>query len=429
MKWLKNPSLVLMACMAAASSSAYAAPMIFAAQQSQLKPACPPSGNRDGTGFSWFNLQGPHGLREWIQVCFSQCSNINSEDVPHCRVNDGGQPLFVVVEEDNSSDAPQFIQVGEPGFQVITTAAPQFVVEQEPTFEVVNSPTQTSTDSPSETHSSEHDESQSTAQPEPSAEPSPEPEPEPSPIPPPPPPPPTNVPLEPGQVSECEKTVHMGITSIYETSNPNLNYGACANINDGRGYSFGCVQFTTATSGLAVIRAYQNMVGGPTPMDRYLPGLQNSNGKVQWSGWGVTDGLDGFCDTVRSLAGDYHFQRAQRKVSDEQYLYPAYDLAYKHGVTTPLFRGQIYDTCIQLGCGTAQSILESMTVDRNNEYASLEAFINAREWRLAGFGPAFPGTVYRLNSYRYALRNGHLRFTDHVRVLDNGGHSTFDVTC
>ncbi|KAJ3219076.1 hypothetical protein HDU67_002732 [Dinochytrium kinnereticum] len=432
---MKFGSAALFALLAASSAVVKASPIIIAAQQSISKPACPAAGNGDGSGSPGSLCKNSKDCVSGSRCINSQCSIINSSNVPHCRLNADDKPIFVEVLDDESLAAPppQFIQEGNPSFQVI-----------EPSFkEVTTTTTTTSTiEAPSSTDSPESTEEASAPPAETPAPEAPAPAPEtpapapvaPAPVPVPEERSPTKSPpgaLRPEQISKCETELHIRMTSVYETSKTELDFGMCGNINDGRGYSFGCVQFTTATSGLSVYRYYKRLVKEAyarkeldsdwTPMDRFEGPLSRSNGKVSWSGEGEVWELGGFCDVVRNLANDPFFQEAQLHVSKTYYMDPAYELAYRHGVTSQLFRGQIYDTAIQLGPGTAQSILENMSVDPNNEAESLRQFMWAKQQRLPGFGPAFPGTQYRIDSYRRALDRGYLRFDDEVRFLDNSG--------
>ncbi|KAJ3094377.1 hypothetical protein HDU96_001712 [Phlyctochytrium bullatum] len=408
---------------------------------------CPPQGNKDGTGSPGSICRNSNDCVSGSKCFQSQCSLItNNTAIPLCRLTDDPIPVFVQVEPEKSDDpnlTPQFVQVEGVTFKIVTTetfVAPVFRIDDVETATATTSGrggatpspnpnvsltsfsgTATSTSAPGPTPGQSGGEQPSSTASQPAATPTPQ-GPQLS---------EQGRPLTVAEVGECEKRIHLGITSIYETSSPRLNFGACSNINDGNGFSFGCVQFTTASSGLEVVQTYQRLVGGSTSLDRYIWGLDNAR-KVgrQYSGWGVTDGLDGFCEAVNALANDRRWQQAQLMVQESHYLNPAYEIAYRFGVTAPLFRGQIYDTCIQLGCGTAQSIMEGMgRVDPGNEEGYMRNYIRERENRLWGFGPAYPGTKYRLTSYTYAIDKGYLRFSDRVQVLDNGGYSVFDVTC
>ncbi|KAJ3131787.1 hypothetical protein HK101_004678, partial [Irineochytrium annulatum] len=234
----------------------------------------------------------------------------------------------------------------------------------------------------------------------------------------------------------CQYNLILQMTSTYETGSANLNYGACGNNNDGAGYSFGMVQFTTASTGYDVAAEYdslyQNQYGYGSKMGQYLGALKNSKSSGRWgsSGWGNTDGLDGFCDAVKSLKDDPLWQKAQDDVEFKGYFEKINVMADWYGLTSPLLKGQLFDYNIQLGDAVSlfKKVISNNGGDPNShshgfadEGAALQAFLWARLKKYDEMGGAFPGTAYRVKSYQHALDAGYLYFQDSIEYLDNGG--------
>lgn len=59
--------------------------------------------------------------------------------------------------------------------------------------------------------------------------------------------------------TDCQTSLLLQLTNIYETSHPNFTYNVCVTLADGHGYSAGIIQFTTGTgSAQEVISDYSN---------------------------------------------------------------------------------------------------------------------------------------------------------------------------
>ena len=94
-----------------------------------------------------------------------------------------------------------------------------------------------------------------------------------------------------------------------------LDYGSCANKNDGHGLSAGFIQFTTAAGSLRDV-VFEYAKSTPTsPLVKYLPALNAANFTAGNLGLGVTTGLDGLCAEWGKAAGDANFQAAQVTVA------------------------------------------------------------------------------------------------------------------
>ncbi|KAJ3096700.1 hypothetical protein HDU97_005640 [Phlyctochytrium planicorne] len=375
------------------------------------------------------------------------------------RENNPRRPVFIQVFDD-PAPAPQFLQINNDFTPVTSTKiAPLFVELASPTFygeststttEIESTTTTTTTTAETSTSTTEDVTSTEATPPPPPVEtpspspsetpsPSPSPEPEPSPAPQPAPSPPQSPVvrvLRPDDVGECERSIHLGITSIFETGSPKLDYTVCVNNNDGHGYSFGIVQFTTSTSGYQVYTEYKNILQQrSTPLDRFADALKSAAAAgPQWSGWNADSRLNGFCDTMQSLKNDDAWKQAQMNVQRKNYLDPAYDLAARYGVSAPLFRGQVYDATIQLGLGGAEEIMKAAMnrarwgTSEDEQRDALKRYLDARESHLRGIGGEYAKTTYRVKSYRYAV-DRFTAFTDHADVLLNSSDQSVSVRC
>jgi prepilin-type processing-associated H-X9-DG protein len=98
--------------------------------------------------------------------------------------------------------------------------------------------------------------------------------------------------------------------------------------------------------------------------------------------------------------------------------------------------GQAYDTAVQMGVGTVDSVAQAAgrlvgyPRDGTDERTFLEAYLNARDGMADQFGGAYIYTKYRQRSYRHALSNNYLWFdgSSGLSVLTNDGQERW-FTC
>lgn len=182
------------------------------------------------------------------------------------------------------------------------------------------------------------------------------------------------------------------LTSLFENSTLDLQYGYTEVLNDGRGITAGRAGFTSATGDmLEVIRDYTAQVPG-NPLARYIPRLaaldKASKGK------GSLVGLEGLEAAWQQAAHDPRFRRAQDAVVDKEYFGPAMDRADALGVKSPLGRAVLYDTDIQHGDGDDPDSLGALVAATNramggspaegvDEHAWVQRFLAVRRADLA----------------------------------------------
>jgi chitosanase len=202
------------------------------------------------------------------------------------------------------------------------------------------------------------------------------------------------------------------ITSTFENSTTELQYGYAEDIGDGRGITAGRAGFTSGTGDLLeVVHRYTAAAPG-NPLAGYLPALE------QVDGTDSLDGLEGLESAWTEAAQDPAFRQLQDDVVDELYFDPAMDLAAGVGVASPLGQAVIWDAMIQHGAGGpdgTQVLLAGTTeqVGRLDEQSTaaeeagwLEVFLDVRlEHLLASYAPTLEDGEASLRSRIEALRS------------------------
>ena len=149
------------------------------------------------------------------------------------------------------------------------------------------------------------------------------------------------------ELSPEAKRIAESVTSVFENSTPELQYGYAEELDDGRGVTAGRAGFTSATGDLViVVRRYVALVPA-SPLAAYLPVLE----ALDEDGSDDTTGLTGFAQTWEQAANDPVMRSVQDGVVDELYYRPAMDHASRVGAVLPLTLASLYDTIIQHGDG------------------------------------------------------------------------------
>ncbi|KAE8764459.1 chitosanase [Georgenia thermotolerans] len=169
------------------------------------------------------------------------------------------------------------------------------------------------------------------------------------------------------------------ITSTFENSTLDLQYGFAEDIGDGRGITAGRAGFTSGTGDLLLmVRRYTELEPGNV-LAKYIPALEKVDGSDS------TAGLDGFTAAWAQAAKDPAQRRLQDDVVDELYFRPAMRMAEELGIRTPLGQAILWDTMIQHGSGgrngteaIIQDTLDEVGPVDGDEAAWLDAFLDAR---------------------------------------------------
>lgn len=147
-----------------------------------------------------------------------------------------------------------------------------------------------------------------------------------------------------------QKKVIVQLTSIFENSTTELNWGYCENIKDGRGYTCGISGFCSGTGDLVLVfRQYCKLC----PDDKMAEELyhilkKTDNDKVKK--------LKDLPKFFQSNADNKYFREAQLKITNQLYVESANKLAKKYGLVSALSIGQMFDACTNHGEDGAKRI-------------------------------------------------------------------------
>ena len=219
------------------------------------------------------------------------------------------------------------------------------------------------------------------------------------------------------------------LTSIFENSKLDFQYGFCKDIGDGRGYTFGFCGFTTKYSdSKKVLREYLARRPDDALMQLYLEKLDNkergSDGKK---------GLDGFCDRVGELGADPDFIAAQEAVQMSEYYNPSKVWSQRLGMRLAISKGEIYDAMINHGEGLGDPFSIDHIVEKTNaamggapidgvdEVQWLDKFLTIRAKTIKDLAN---WQSKRIDFYRELLHEGNLNLDGPIWVQlqdQNGG--------
>jgi len=233
-------------------------------------------------------------------------------------------------------------------------------------------------------------------------------------------------------LTDCQQEIIFRVTSVFETGSQDLNFAFCDYENDGQGYDAGFMSATTHSGAiLGIVQYYCKS----KPSDA-ICNLQSA--LKQAVGSATKNGLGNLCSAWKAASNVKEFRNAQWQYTIDNYFSPATKHAKDIGLTLPLGLGELYDTNIQLGDGNDQNSLGGIINTVNNRVGKpasagqtqwLSAFIQERINAENRIGGAYPGTIYRMNSYKHVIAKGQASMTGKtVEFLDNSGNP-MSVTC
>jgi chitosanase len=135
------------------------------------------------------------------------------------------------------------------------------------------------------------------------------------------------------------------INSVFENDNPNPQYNYCENLDDGRGFTFGKIGFTTANGdGYDLIKKYC-AANANSALAQYLPTLKQ-----------LADDEDDDTDNLQGFENTWHNEAAntasfQDDVAMETYGQPAINYCTTMGLTSNMALACVYDAIVQHGDG------------------------------------------------------------------------------
>lgn len=179
------------------------------------------------------------------------------------------------------------------------------------------------------------------------------------------------------------------LTSLFENDTLDLQYGYCAALKDGRGFTAGRAGFVTSTDEVyRVVKAYvaknpQSELTTFLPRLKYLMDEQSEE----------TSGLKGFPQAWKKAANDPMFRAIQDDLVEELFWVPALEHARKLHIRTPLAIAAIHDTIIQHGNDSDPDGLPALLEHTRKEAGGtpatgisetqwLKAFLNVRREHL-----------------------------------------------
>ena len=135
------------------------------------------------------------------------------------------------------------------------------------------------------------------------------------------------------------------LTSLFENDTTDLQYGYCANLKDGRGFTAGRAGFVTANDEvLRVVKVYAVRKPGNI-LTPYLPRLTELADEES----SETSGLKGFPLAWKKAAEDPAFRKVQDELVEELFWQPTLKHARELHVRTAFGIAAIHDAIIQHG--------------------------------------------------------------------------------
>ncbi|KAI8617678.1 lysozyme-like domain-containing protein [Chytriomyces sp. MP71] len=232
----------------------------------------------------------------------------------------------------------------------------------------------------------------------------------------------------------CTQNIALKLTSVYETSHQDLQWGICTTLADSHGYSVGIMQFTTGTgSAQDVISTFEATLSAneTSPFAQYHTALQTLKSQAIQNG-GAPQGdisqLPNFCNAWATAANDTRFRNSQLKMVDKLYWNPSQKLVQAASLSLPISKAQIFDSSIQLGLQGTTDLMQGVgSIPDEKEW--IKAFLGARRAHLVSMGGAYAPTVTRVASFEYIVEAGNFVFDNNqVDALNNDG-AVMHVIC
>lgn len=184
------------------------------------------------------------------------------------------------------------------------------------------------------------------------------------------------------------KRIAEAITSIFENSTTELQYGYAEALGDGRGLTAGRAGFTSGTGDLVIVVRRYLGIRPESPLAAFLPALE----ELAVARSDDVSALAGFGTLFAATGDDAQMRAVQDAVVDELYYLPMLREAEALGVVLPLTLAALYDTAIQHGTypdpdGLPTLVAETTAAvgrpgDGADEQAWLRQFLQVRRQHL-----------------------------------------------
>lgn len=177
-------------------------------------------------------------------------------------------------------------------------------------------------------------------------------------------------------LSPDTKRTAEAITSIFENSTPELQYGYSETLDDGRGVTAGRAGFTSGTGDLVIVVSRYVRARPHSELARFVPALQD----LAKRGSDDVSALVGFGPLFAEAAEDAEMRAVQDAVVDELYYLPMLRQAEAVGVVLPLTLAVLYDTAIQHGTYTDPDGLPSLVAETTAAAGRPADGVDERVW-------------------------------------------------
>lgn len=210
--------------------------------------------------------------------------------------------------------------------------------------------------------------------------------------------------------SEEQKRNIMTLTSIFENSDMELDFGYCEDIDDGRGYTAGISGFCSGTQDLVLVfKEYYDLVPGDNDAKELYKILKKTNDDK-------TKKLKDLPKFFKKHKDDELFKSAQITITNKLYVFGANKLCKKYGVKLPITIGEIFDACTNHGEDGAEKILKKIKLKiEDSEELWLEKFLKKRK-KIILKDETWKNAVDRINVYEDLLKIGNVGLKSPFKV-------------
>ncbi|TPX78607.1 chitosanase [Chytriomyces confervae] len=229
-----------------------------------------------------------------------------------------------------------------------------------------------------------------------------------------------------GLMTNCQYSLALRITSLFETKARNLGFGACSVTDDGQGISAGFIQFTTcAGTILDVCNNFLSRQPENNFCSKYMSALVSEKGadhcKLNTGQYSLPE-LDDFCMDWTATQHNELFEKAQLQHQQDTYFAYTRTVAAEFGLRMPLTITGIQDTFVQGGVDQILSLMSSSVdspLSGGDEYAWFGEFLDARDAYLDAMGGAYAVSKRRVNLIRDVWQRRDMYFKNDQVTVEN----------
>jgi hypothetical protein len=229
-------------------------------------------------------------------------------------------------------------------------------------------------------------------------------------------------------LTDGQKKVAAGLTSLWENSEATIQYGYCEDIGDERGFTAGRAGFCTGTGDAIVVVKCFAVAKPGNGLEKFLAPLTvlegkflAANGDFERAQSGDTSTLTGYCAAWKAAGTDPAFRACQDAAVDAVYYGAALQHAAERKLTTALTKVSLWDAQIMHGeadaafgmrkqLAMADAMVKlSAAPTREEEAKWLGAFHTVRS-KIMTMYDEWRSNIYRVAMYEKLLRAGNLDF-------------------